>query len=670
MKKFLMVSLAVFIGILFIQFGVVGRILKWDATNYKFKVSDKTIMINNDKKWEPFLIKGMNLTAAPPGSTPAEENLSKEEFAKWINEMGAMGVNVIRVNALMSENFYVALDNYNKTHKNTIYVLQGIYFDETYLKDGGDVTSKKAIEYFKNQITEVIESVHGNSNISGKFLEEYRSDVSKYIMGYTIGNPWAPGDIIYSQIMSDTTSFKGRYFYTEKDSTSFDAFIAEMANYIEKEEVEKYGEQKLITFVGDTNIKNEISQYNEINENYNNIGNEHIQPYVNGNRIKATYRVKSGLFVSYNLLTQQTNNNYDELLKGLKEFNNNPIVISEIGVPSGRGNVKNGITEEEQGEELVNIYKSILNNNISGGFIYEWCDGWFRSSKEMKKQSITDRNQYWYNAENYAENYGLLSFIPGKEDSTLNNGGAIDAKKEIGSNKDMSVFADSNPGYLYIRINSKNNVDLKKKKIIIPISVNNAFGGNKFGGIDFKDRYNFIIELSPESGQILVSRYYDTNEYFKNEFQNKIRPDLMYKDKDTNNFTLEQTIVDSSNKTETIDIGKLKEGNIFSSTEGYDSLADYTYNQNYVEIKIPWTLLNFMDPSTGQIEDDFYKTYHVSPKTISSVKIGAVIDGKDEKSILEGMTYKLNYWIMPVYHERLKSSYSILKRYFNGIGGE
>ncbi|MGL4850622.1 MAG: hypothetical protein ACRC28_17155 [Clostridium sp.] len=669
MKKFLIVSLAVFIGILFIQFGFLGRIFNSGDTNYKFKTEDKNIMINNNGKWEPFLIKGMNLTAATPGNTPAQETLSEENFLKWINQIGEMGINVIRVNSLMPPKFYEALDEYNKSHKNTIYLLQGIYFDETYLKDGGNPTSKEAIEYFKNEEKEVVDAIHGNSNISGKFLEKYRVDVSKYVMGYTIGNPWSPGDIIYSEIMSNTKSFKGKYFYTEKDSTSFDAFIAEMANYIEEQEQEVYGDQKLITFVGDTNIKNEINQYNEINKNYNNIGNENIQPYIDGNKIKSTYKVKAGMFVSYNLLTQKTNGSYNNLLKELKDFNNHPIIASEIGIPSGRGNLENGITEEEQGNELVSMYKSLLKNNISGGFIYEWCDGWFRSSSEMQKRVVDGKNQYWYNAENYAENYGLLSFIPGTENSPLNTGEPLSAKDEIGSNEDMKVSASSNPGYLYIRIDGKNNIDLKDKKIIIPISVDNSFGGNEFDGINFKDKYNFMIELSKESGQILVSRYYNTNEFLNNEFENKIRPDLMFKDKDTDDFMQEKMTVSSENEKKDINIGKLEEGDIFPNSKNYNSLADYTYGENYVEVKIPWALLNFMDPSTGKIEDDFYQSFNISPKAIGSIRIGTVIEKSESNSIIEGMTYKLNQWIMPEYYEKLKPSYFILKKYFNEVGG-
>ena len=83
---------------------------------------------------------------------------------------------------------------------------------------------------------------------------------------------------------------------------------------------------------------------------------------------------------------------------------------------------------------------------------------------------------------------------------------------------------------------------------------------------------------------------------------------------------------------------------------------------DYVEVRIPWALLNFMDPSTKQIADDFYENFKTKPMKINDINVGVTIK-ENEKVItrIKSTPYKLNGWSVPKYHERLKKSYYILK---------
>ena len=43
----------------------------------------------------------------------------------------------------------------------------------------------------------------------------------------------------------------------------------------------------------------------------------------------------------------------------------------------------------------------------------------------------------------------------------------------------------------------------------------------------------------------------------------------------------------------------------------FNSLADFMAGDGFVEIKLPWQLLNFSDPSLMTIHDDYYEHYGI-----------------------------------------------------------
>ena len=118
--------------------------------------------------------------------------------------------------------------------------------------------------------------------------------------------------------------------------------------------------------------------------------------------------------------------------------------------------------------------------------------------------------------------------------------------------------------------------------------------------------------------------------------------------------------------------GKLQFGNGNPKSSEYNSLADFCVKGNVVEIRIPWQLLNVMDPSTKMIMDDLHID-GIKPIKIQGIYAGVgVLEDKGSSTDTKGSTEKLemnlynwNSWEVPIYHERLKPSYYILKEAFN-----
>ena len=104
--------------------------------------------------------------------------------------------------------------------------------------------------------------------------------------------------------------------------------------------------------------------------------------------------------------------------------------------------------------------------------------------------------------------------------------------------------------------------------------------------------------------------------------------------------------------------GNLVYGNNNPNSEEYNSLADYCFGENSVEIQIPWEILNFSSPSEMLIHDDYYENYGVENQKIEELYIGI---GYNSDKIELG-TVQMNDWKRDVeVKEVLKKSYDIIK---------
>ena len=115
---------------------------------------------------------------------------------------------------------------------------------------------------------------------------------------------------------------------------------------------------------------------------------------------------------------------------------------------------------------------------------------------------------------------------------------------------------------------------------------------------------------------------------------------------------------------DSFETGRLRYGNTNPNCTDYDSLADFMAEEENIEIRIPWALLNFSDPSRMQIHDDYYDgNYGVRFISLRHISIG--IGTKDQ--LIEMGTVSLKGWRnRPTYHERLKPVYYALQSIWAG----
>ena len=688
MKKFLVAATLVFIFAVGFLGDIVTNKITPQNNTYFVKTDKESIYISKDNKWQKFNIVGVNLNSIKPGNFSNDKVITEEEYLNWITIIDNMGANCIKVPDIMDNNFYNALYKFNEDKKDPIYVIQGIYFDEVDLKNGKDIQSEEIEEKFKKHIKLIIDSIHGNSFDLNEDIknEYYNTDISDYLIGYTLGIEFARNDLIHTELINNKDSYNGKYFYTNNDASSFESYIAKMADYLVEYEYKQYKEQKLVGFIGSSN------NYKELNSSNQNEDNS-IKDYINPNNINSKGKLKTGIFASYNLYPSYTNmnenqDNIEEYVNELKNTHKIPIIIGEYGVPSSRNSAdfntdtnKGYINEQEQGEILVDTYRTINDANIAGSFIFELQDSWQRTSWNTKELKILDRAPYWSDAQDYSQNFGLIAFDPGQANSKLYPDEKIDEwdnKNIINKNDDISLSMKSDEKYLYFMLKSENTINLDKQDIYVYLDITPNSGSTKSSqlNLNFDKPVDFIIEIKDrENAKVLVHEYYNYFSLNQNKKEYQKRPDLISVQSDMDEFspiyieTSPRMYVEDLKKiveSKKIETGKLVHGNSNPLNENYNSASDFYVGNDYVEIRVPWSLLNFMDPSTKQIMDDIYKYFSSKPMTINEINVGVTIKENEEiKEKLDSTKFKLNSWIKPNYHQRLKKSYYIIKDELN-----
>ncbi|WP_243446917.1 hypothetical protein [Clostridium perfringens] len=505
------------------------------------------------------------------------------------------------------------------------------------------------------------------------------------MIGYTIGNELAYDDVIYSEIMNDLPEFNGEYIQSKIGASDTEKYLSYLADYLVEYESKNYKEQRIISFVS---VEDDIMKF--VRDGYVNKKNKEKR-FIDIENIKKTEKFKSGIMASYNISILKNdslinNDILHQYFTELNKYHSIPVLISEYSVPSGRmtgefiKSDENGyITEKEQGNMLIETYKAIKESGCVGGILFEWQDSWYRSSWNTKELFILDKSAYWSNAQVFSQNFGLISFEPGDENETYYPDESINEwtyNDILGSNDGVNLSMKYDEKYLYFLVELNKPID-EQDRVYIDLDVTPNSGVNKYNekGLTFENNVDFIIDLGKEDSKVLVHEYYDTFKFIENRNELKVDPNKIDVQKNGERFSVVRLpskeksyseVTNTFKDAKSYETGKLVLGNGNPKSEEFNSVADYYINNNYIELRIPWGLLNFKDPSTKSIIDDFYKTFSFDSKKIDYINVGVTIKNNNgESSRIASKRFNLTSWVKPKYHERLKESYYMLKEEFN-----
>ncbi len=689
---------------------------------YYSKVNGEQFEVLHDGEWKEINIKGVNLGIGKPGYFPGETSITYEEYYRWFEQISEMNANTIRNYTLHPPEFYQALEAFNKEHpENPLYLFHGVWAEEKPMEEHLDAFHPESNDTFVKEMKTIVDVIHGNANVEkrpGHAGGLYTADISRYVIGWIIGIEWYPYMVENTNnTHQDVGQYDGQYVYTQ-DAAPFEYWLAEKMDIIMSYDAENYDSMRPISF---TNwVTTDLLDHPvEPLEQEDLVG-------VDPNKIYLKDSVETGQFASYHVYPyypdflnldpkyleyvdhRGNKNSYAGYLNDLQAAHRIPVLIAEFGVPGSRGKThenpygwnQGGHSEESQGDINSILYEDIMQEGMLGGLVFTWQDEWFKRTWNTMELDNPDRRPYWSNAQTNEQQFGLLSFDRHKIGVDGNNEDWQETpslyKKE--STKDtlqveeVKVEHDERYLYMLLKMNDLQKYEWEKHNMLVYLDTNGETHGNdRMGNIDILSGTDFVLHLNgKEQSRLLVDSYYDPNYYQYSENLGYIEKDANHGKKNTGQFnpinlTLNRPlVVPTTGETlpfSNYETGKFTYGIGNPESDDYNSLADFYVNEEegLIEVRIPWLMLNFRDPSQKEIIGDLWKNGMEASSTIDDIRL-AVAVGKGEYESKKGWEsfelidslpqsftpsdvtgYEWENWDIPPSQERLKQSYYIMQ---------
>ena len=717
MKKFLIGAVSLIILVLFLytayyQWGVYVDLHPGKKADTFTSVKGKEILVDEGKGMEPFEIKGVDLGAGIPGHFATEYAIDKETYMRWFGMIQDMGANTIRVYTILSSDFYEAVYEYNRNNPNPLYIIHGVWVNDYIQNSHVDAFDDSFLKTFKEDCRTLVDVIHGRkkmnlgystSNASGS----YTKDISQWVLGYILGVEWEDVTVAYTDHMQrQKSAYQGEYMYTTKDATPFEAMLAEVGDQIIMYESKKYKEQRLVSF-SNWPTTDPMDYPEEINQLFMKCAKVDVE------HIASTDKFLSGQFASYHVYSYYPDylshydswreeipfaddylqedgsyNTYGIYLEMLNRHHTMPVVISEFGVPTSRGRAQldfhtarsqGYMSEKEQGNALVSSYQDIKKAGCAGSVIFSWQDEWFKRTWNTMANVDLTKTAYWSDFQTNEQFFGLLSFDPGEDESVCYTDGDTaewSGDDVLSENGEYALSMKYDEKFIYFRVH-KENLDLENEKIYIPLDITPKSGSYYAEGEDvkFNRQADFLVVLDGrENSRVLVQQRYDVFRMVYSEAYGEENPFFEPPDKDTPVFdkiymALQIGNVNASEEedrmSEKFETGRLTYGNGDPYDPEYNSVSDFIVNGDDIELRLPWDLLNFSNPSQMQIHDDYYENYGIENLSVRGIYAGiGTENGKDSRISMEWKELK-GWGKNPAYHERLKQSYYMMQDIWN-----
>ncbi len=663
------------------------------AVDLVSRTQGKKIQVFENGQWKDFYIKGINLGVAEPGKWFTEFPRSEKTYRGWLDKIGEMNANTIRLYTLLPPEFYRTLEAYNKEHEsNPIRLLQEIWPEEN--PPDLNYLSSEYDNAYKLEIERGVDAIHGQGNIpsrKGRASGVYTADVSKYILGYLVGRELEPEEVLQTNSINIGYKYSGSYLKSGSNANPTESWLAMNCDYVLSYEEKMYGSQHPVAIVSWPTL-DPMSHDSEWNKENDKMKEYNDKATININNIDLGTSIKAGFFGAYHIYPNYPDfmnneikyetyqDSQGRLMYGgyLKEFMSQhqkyPALVAEFGLATGMGSAHanpdglnhGGMTEEEQGKGIVRMMSTIKNEGYAGGLIFEWMDEWAKKTWTTEPYMIPyERHLYWHNSIDPEQNYGVLAYeLPKPKISDYNATGM-----GIITSLDVSHNAD----FFYIDLKIKKSVDFNKEKLLIALDTYGRQKGVFKANIDESTKLptgaEFLIEFSgAQTARLLVAKNYNpTTSSYASIIDN------------TGVYEPMLTLINKERIRK--DGSKIVASYEDSSRLNFGNFEQNNFNHWYtdvdgIHIRLPWGRLGFSDPSSMMVINDENKlTAPIRDQLRTSKSEGIItyalvtdrFTNKQKDYLYPQKPYIWNTWGIPEYTERLKKSYKIIQSYFSHL---
>lgn len=578
-----------------------------------FTAKDGFIRVRQNGRYEPLFLKGINLGVALPGTQPGQMAATRDHYRRWIEDLAEAGLNYIRTYTLHYPRFYEELRDYNLEHPdNPLFLLQGVWLDEIY---ENDLISSQT-EKFDADIEEIIDCMHGNRMIGhryGRAYGDFTSDISPWLLGYIIGREIYPGEVIMLEVLyPDYQDHEGEHLRIH-DALPIDTWMTQRLDHLIAHEFNTYHMQRPVSVSSWPTLDPLTHPTEDPERTEEDIASMDLAGI-------ECYNAPAGFFMSYHAYPYYPDfisedpgyqtysdeygpNSYLGYLHDLKaHYGDIPLLIAEYGAPSSWGNAHfsfsgidhGGHSEREQGENNVRLLKNIHSSGCAGGLLFSWIDEWFKNTWITEPfGSTSDRRPMWQNVTAPEQNYGLVGF---KEPGPYFTRWPV----SYGNGDLDSLEADMDNAYFYANIHLPEHLpdndtiwvafDTYRSDLGESVLLNDSTVSN---------RAEFLLAVNNSAySPMFVTEAYDLFGIWHNTSESSQRYHSIATDgAPWNLIRWKNNFYEWSYQ----EIGKLRTalpGDTLSTLDGV------RIENDNVRIRIPWSLLQFTDPSQREVMDD------------------------------------------------------------------
>ena len=553
----------------------------------------------------------------------------------------------------------------------------------------------------------------------------YRADVSEYMLGWIVGTEWfAPAVNKTDKMNQGMEPFSGEYFTATRDATPFESWCASMLEVLAEEEM-GYGWQHPVA-ISNWPTTDPLKHPDEANkqEDLVPVDPMHVGPT---ERWKAGYFASYHIYPAYpDFMRHEQKYREYRTPEGVKDpyagylhelrahHEGIPILVSEYGTSSARGMAHRGAlgrnqgmhTEQEQGEVNVDLLKNIHREGYDGGILFSWQDEWFKFAWNTGPlEDPATRRPMWLNRLTNEQNYGVIATEPGEsvEDTIHLDGETDDWERRTGGPEglgdvvnwatdrilgqgvgaeerryegfDLSVSHDE--AHLYLLLKKR------KGEWSFPGEELNVGFGTLEGGSETADKakgvgfpqggIQTLLQIkSAEDSHLWINSAYDPHTWRYGKKLDYMPDPVIEEDPRAGVFAPWKlalnrplTLPQSKRKIpfEDYEVGRMEPGITDPSDPSFDSLADWYVEGDVLEVRIPWTMLGYTDPSTLRVWDYPYEVNGIRAVKVDDLRVYPTVREPGETSTEEvnPLGYGWEGWDVPTYHERKKKSYEAMR---------
>lgn len=692
-----------------------------DGTQLKFRTQGEQFEIYQYKKWETFFPQGVNLGATLPGHYPGELPIDKETYLRWFDMMTEMGSNVVRVYTIHPPYFYEALVEYNKRNSDRpLYLIQGVWSPEELLAMKRNAFDSEIMDVFQKEIADTVRAVSGDFTLKaspGKASGKFTANALPYLMAWHIGTEWDPQMVVgTNKGNKDITHFAGSHFITKDGASPFECWLAQWLDLTAGLE-DEMGYKHPITFtnwVTTDPLQHPGEPYFE--EDLVSVDATHIKPMDWQAGYFASFHVYPyypDLFRFDETLREVINEDgkadpYRTYLRRLKEYHAGmPVIVAEFGVPNSwgighkelLGRHQGGHNEVEQGEINAALFQAIVDEDLAGAIVFAWQDEWFKKTWNTMRLEVPEESRAnWLNVLSNEQMFGIIGMYPSKDDVILVDGEPSDWDKLEGEDKTLLIedgtafkglWATHDEAYVYLMAKLNHSFDPDYETIYI--GADTLPGGNRhaeqLSGKKLDEGLETLIVLGDGMhNEIKIASNYDfhTRLYGKQYQMLPVKAEEMKDDSGVfHSWKLAVGLLMKSPDTkvnypfEDVPAGELIRGTTDPSRQDYQSLASWNTKGTTLELRIPWGLLGYSDPSSLQAisykdtnDNSFVSEASEGIRFVPWIKEkkGLAVIGLDSGTELfpvsELQVFRWREWTDVKYNERKKRGYAIIKQAF------